>query len=481
MDQVKHSTRTIAIAAFAGLLVTYVETMITPALPILVTFFDTNYDKLSWVITAYIISGTISSAIFGRLADMYGKKRIFIVLAGVYSIAVSFGGFAKTLEELIIIRTVQGLGMGMFPVSFALINDQVPKNRLALAQGIVSSTFSGGAAIGLVLGAWITQNYGWQWSYHSSIPVALILLAVAAIYLHDESSRRKSTVDFIGVSMLAIALVSLILGLSEGEYWGWSSASIISLFALSLILVFAFVYLEQRSPEPFINLSLLKTRNVLLANIAGLFAMAGMFFLFYSVPPLLQDPEPAGFGVTIVESGLILLPAAVLNMVFAPLAAKLTTNRGPKTAIIVGLIILFFSYFGLYYNRSSIVAILEDASIMGMGISFIFVGIINILLVSVPREKAGESTGMNVVFRNIGTSLAPAIGGVFETMYVTYSLVGVVPGNFAGLGFIPIFSSFPSSAAYDSIYMVGMIFVVVALVLSMFMKNVVVGGVSDAL
>ncbi|WP_201796942.1 MFS transporter [Thermoplasma sp. Kam2015] len=469
-----HSARTIAISAFAGLLVTYVETMITPALPILVSFFDTNYDHLSWIITAYIISGTVSSAIFGRLADMYGKKNVFLILAIFYTIAVSFGGFAKTLEELIIIRTVQGIGMGMFPVSFALINDQVPKDRLALAQGIVSSTFSGGAAIGLVVGAWITQNYGWQWSYHSSIPVAILLVILAAIYLHDESTRRPAKIDFVGVGSLGFAIVSFILALSEGEYWGWTSPSIIGLFLLSLVMFAVFVFYEKNAAEPFIRMDLLRIRNVFLANITGLFAMSGMFFLFYTVPSMLQDPEPAGFGVSIVESGLILLPAAILNMAFAPLAAKVTTNRGPKNAIIIGLIILLFSYLGLYYNRNSTISILEDASVMGMGISFIFVGVINLLLISVPKERSGESTGMNVVFRNIGTSLAPAIGGVLETLYVSYVIIGAIPGNFHGLPVIPIMHSFPSSQAYDGIYIIGMAFVLIALVLSMFMKNVVV-------
>ncbi|MCL4359518.1 MAG: MFS transporter, partial [Candidatus Thermoplasmatota archaeon] len=238
---------TIGIMAFMGILITYVETMITPAIPILETFFNTNYDALSWIITAYIISGTISAAIFGRLADIYGKKKIFIILALIYAIAVSFGGFATTLVEFIAIRAVQGLGMGMFPVAFALLNDQVPKEDLPLAQGILSSTFTGGAAIGLVLGAWITQNYTWQWSYHSAIPVAFGLLIVSAIVLKDTSVRVKEKVDFAGVASLGVGVVALILGLSEGEYWGWESLRILGLFALSVVALVLFVFVEMHS------------------------------------------------------------------------------------------------------------------------------------------------------------------------------------------------------------------------------------------
>lgn len=471
----RHAGLTITILAMMGLLITYVETMITPALPDLISFFHTNYDHLSWIITAYIISGTISAAIFGRMADIYGKKKIFVMLAFIYALAVSFGGFAQSLGELILIRAVQGLGMGMFPIAFALLNDQLPRERLALAQGVISATFSGGAAIGLVIGAWITQNYDWQWSYHSAIPIAFGLVIASAVILQDTSVRRSEEIDALGVFFLATGLVTLILGFSEGEYWGWTSAAILSLFMISIISFFLFVMFETRAQRPFIDMKLLKIRNVFLANIAGLFAMAAMFFLFYSIPPLLQDPSPAGFGESILTSGLVMLPASILSMVFAPIAAKVTTNRGPKVTILVGTVILFIAYLGLYFNRGSVLSILEDATIVGLGMSFIFVGIINILLLSIPVNRSGEATGMNVVFRNIGTSIAPAIGGVLETLYTTNVMVGYFPVKAAGLPFLPIFVSFPSYQAFSYIYLVGVVFLIAAILLTLLMENIIVG------
>ena len=465
---------TIGVMAFMGLLVTYVETMITPALPILVNFFSTNYDQLSWIITAYVISGTISAGIFGRLADIYGKKKIFLVLATGYTIAVSMGGFAQTLSELIAIRAVQGVGMGMFPVAFALLNDQLPKRELALAQGIVSATFAGGAAVGLVIGAWITQNFGWEWSYHSAIPVSILLVVVSYLVLHDDSVRKEQSIDLPSILLLGGGLVALILGLSEGEYWGWFSFLTIFVFALSAILIIAFVYSEKRSDEPFINMKLLKVRNVFLANFTGLFGMASLYFLFYSIPPLLQDPQPAGFGESILQSGIVLLPASLLSMAFAPVGARVTTEKGPKVTIIIGTAILFLSYLGLFFNRANELSIAEDAAILGLGMSFIFVGVINILLLSTPADKSGEATGMNVVFRNIGTSLAPAIGGVFETAFVMNAMVGAVPISYAGLPFVPIFLQFPSSHAFDLIYITGMLFLVASMIFTLLMKNIVV-------
>ena len=466
---------TIGIMAMMGILITYVETMVTPALPILVKDFHTNYDSLSWVITAYILAGTVSAAIFGRLADIYGKKKIFIILAGIYTLAVSFGGFATNLNQFILIRTVQGLGMGMFPVAYALLNDEVPKENLALAQGIISSTFTGGAAIGLVAGAYITQYYGWQWSYHSAIPVALALLISAIIIVKESPYKREETIDFAGIATLSFSVIFLILGLSEGQYWGWTSIRILGSFLLSLISLVAFITIERRVRMPFISIELLKIRNIFLANMAGLFAMSGMFFLFYTVPVLLQDPSPAGFGMSIFQSGLVMLPAAIASMIFAPLSARVTNTRGPKVTILIGGIVLFMSYLALLFNRQTSISILEDTTLLGISLSFVFVGVINILLVSTPQKDAGVSTGMNVVFRNIGSAIAPAIGGVLETTYVIPVLLGTFNYPVAGLSYFPIFETFPSSQAFDYIYIVGLGFLAVMVVLTLFMKNEILG------
>ncbi len=457
--------------AFAGLLITYVETLVTPALPVLRKDFQTNYANLSWVITAYIISGTASSALFGRLSDTYGKKRIYVMLTVVYAFAISAGGFAQTLSEFIIIRAIQGLGMGLFPIAFSLLYEQLPREKLALAQGIVSSTFSAGAAVGLVGGAVITQDLGWQYAYHTAIPLAFTLTILAAFVLKDTSIRKKESIDYLGVTFLSSGIVSVLVPLSQGEYWGWLSFPTLFMFSLGGILLLAFVIQESRTHMPFISMKLLKIKNIFLSNLVSIFAMGSVFFLFYSVAPMLQDPEPSGFGTSIVESGLIMLPASVLNMVFAPLAAMITTNDGPKRAILIGSMILLISYLALLTNRASIFAVLEDTIIMGIGLSFIFVGIINMVLIALPGTKAGEATGMNTVFRNIGSVMAPAIGGVLETTFTTGVMVGAIPLSQIPGGIYPVMYSFPSQTAFTYIFLIGMVFLIIGVLVTLMMDD----------
>ncbi len=459
---------TIALMAFSGLLIIYVETMIVPAIPIFIKFFHSKYDDVSWILTAYIISGTVSAAIFGKVADVMGKKKIFLILGIIYTIALSFGGFARTLDELIAIRAVQGLGFGMIPIAFAIINDIVPRERLALAQGIMSATFAIGSGIGLVLGAYITETLGWQWDFHTAIPVAVILFVLIFLFQKDYSKTHKEKIDYIGVALLGIPLVTFIFALSEGQKYGWTSTLIISLFVFSIIMFIIFTYFESHYKYAFINMKLLKIRNVILANIIGLFAMAAMYFLFFTVPTLLQDPSPAGFGKTVLDSGLILFPATVMNMVFAPVAAKIIKKRSPKLSILIGLSVDFIGFVLLDLFRATIPEILFDTVFVGAGISLMLVGIINVLLTSTPREHAGEATGINTVFRDIGMSIAPAVGGALETMYTIPVIVRQV--NVHGV-MVNITSNFPDTTAYNYIYLIGVIFVLFGFIFTLLIKK----------
>ncbi|MEM3256087.1 MAG: MFS transporter [Thermoplasmatales archaeon] len=465
---------TIVIMALMGTLVNYVETMVVPALPVLSKFFDSPYSSLSWVLTAYLISGTVSAAIFGKLADIVGKKKVFVILAIIYSVAVSFGGFATSLSEFITIRAIQGLGMGMFPVAFALLNDELPPKELPLAQGIISATFIVGASVGLVIGAWITQNFDWQWSYHSAIPVAFGLLIASFVILKESNIRKKERIDFGGVALVVTGIVSLLLLLSQGEYWGWSSSAVLALALLSITSFVLFYFYERGESEPFIDLKLLSVRNIFLANFAGLFVSGGMFYLFYTIPTLLEDPYPLGFGKDVFTAGLTVVPGAILGMVVAPIAAAIIRRRGPKLAILIGTFIMLLAFLLLYFNRSTPIAITEDAGFIGAGTAFVFVGMINMIIISTPKESAGMSTGMNTVFRNIGSSLAPAISGSIESQMVAPALVSVIPLPMGSLPYVPVFENFPSQESFNVIYIIGFVTLLVSLIFSLSMKKVIV-------
>ena len=463
--------RIVALMAFAGTLIVYVETMIVPAIPVFITFFNTTYNNVSWILTAYLITGTVAAGIFGKFGDVFGKRKVFLILSFIYAVSVSLGGFARTLDELVAIRVVQGIGFGMYPLAYAIINDVVPKSKLALAQGLMSATFAVGAGIALVVGAYITETFSWEWSFHTIAPVAFLLFILSYFFLKDAAAPVREKIDIAGVGIMAAALVSLIFALSEGNQYGWTSPLILFLFIFSAVAFYSFVVYELRSRDAFIDMHLLKTKNILIANFVGLFTMAGMYFLFFTVPTLLQDPAPSGFSKSILESGLIVLPATILAMVFAPVAARVTDSHGPKTSILIGLLVSFAAFFMLLLHRGSVMDIIEAATILGSGFSFVLVGIINLLLVSTPKSKAGEATGLNTVFRELGMTIAPAIGGTYETMFSVRIIIGLIPYRFNGLPFIPVTYGFPSQTAYNFTYITGIIFLLFAVLLTLLVEK----------
>ncbi|ASI13719.1 DHA2 family major facilitator superfamily permease [Candidatus Mancarchaeum acidiphilum] len=455
----------IAIMAFAGILISYVETTIVLEIPILVKFFNVSYDSVSWILIAYIISSTISAALSGKIADNYGKRKVFLALALFYALAVSMGGFARTLDELIIIRAIQGIGTGMFPLAFAVINDFVDKDKLPLAQGIMGATLTIGAGLGLVLGTLITQSYRWQWSYYSTIPAAFVLVILTYAFLKDKiypgnlALKQKGKVDYIGASALGISLFSIIFYISEGGIVGYTKLYMLFTLAISFISLIYFVRYEMNFTNPFINIKLLKTRNVLLSNIVGLFVMALMYILFFTVPTFLQDPSPSGLGKTIFESGIIELPLALLNIIFAPIAATVIKRKSAEESILIGFGIALVSFILLIDYRYTVTGIIIGSAVFGSSMSFMLVGVINKLLNSVPKENAGEASGVNDVFRNIGMAIAPAIGGVIETIY--FISVKVAP---------TVIRHFPSATAFNYIYYIGLVFSIIGIILTLFMK-----------
>ncbi|HUI38197.1 MAG TPA: MFS transporter, partial [Thermoplasmata archaeon] len=212
------------ILSVTALMVTYVETMIIPGLTKFQSFYgNAPLTSVTWILSAYLLVGVAVTPIAGKLGDIYGKKRVLIGILAVYFVAVTLAGFSPNLGDaigmsrpnelylLIGIRAVQGVGMAMFPLAFALIGEEFPKQQVATAQGIVSAMFSAGASIGLFGGAWITQQFGWQVTYHTVIPIALIVLVLTVIYLQESRVRLRQAIDVPGSVFLAGAIAFFLL------------------------------------------------------------------------------------------------------------------------------------------------------------------------------------------------------------------------------------------------------------------------------
>ena len=477
MNETAHNTKQTRSPALAGtgtgillllsliaLMIMYTETMLIAALPTIQTQFNTTTAWTAWVISIYLVVGAVATPILGKLGDSYGKRRFFLVAMVLYTVGVIGNGFAWSLASLLLFRAIQGIGLAIFPLAFAIIRDEFPPERVPPATGIVSAMFGVGAAVGLVVGSWVANNYGWQTTYHSVIPVALVLVVVAALTLKESPIRTPSRVDFPGAITFAIAIVSFLIAMTEGTSRGWTSGFIVSLLALAFVFIIVFIVIEMRTRDPMIDLAMLRKRNVFLPNITSFVSGLAMFMLFQSVVYLMEYPAPVGFGTDIFRAGEILAPAAAFMLVAGPVAGAIVTRRGAKLPLFIGAAILAASFSYYYLFRATQAQVALGAVFVCVGVSFMFTAMINIILQSVEQAQTGAATGMNTVFRTVGGSVGPTIAGVFLATYVAPIIIQTPRGPIMG-------PSLPTATAFDYIFLTGFGLAVVAMIVTLLIKG----------
>ncbi len=173
-----YAWKVLAVLSLVATMVMYAETMLIPAIPDLIKDFRTSYSMSSWILTAYLVSGAVMTPIAGKLSDIYGKKKILLIIMAIYTIGVSTAGFANNIYFMLVARAIQGIGMSMFPIAFSIVRDQFPREKMSIGQGVITSMFASGAVIGLSVGGTIIQHFGWQATFFTIIPISISLLIV---------------------------------------------------------------------------------------------------------------------------------------------------------------------------------------------------------------------------------------------------------------------------------------------------------------
>jgi MFS family permease len=465
-------------------MVMYAETMLIPAIPDLISDFNVSYGTSSWILTTYLISGAVATPIAGKLSDVYGKKKVLLSVMLVYAIGVSFAGFASDIYTLLLVRAIQGIGMGMFPIAFGLIRDQFPREKISIGQGIISSMFAAGAALGLSAGAIIVENFGWQATFFTIIPIAIIILVIIWRYVHvregrdtgpspiehtainDEQSDRAPVVssreqrgrlqlDIKGAAALAASITSFLLCLTLIETsgnLGTESNSVLSILsayatilgsAVAAAVSFAlFLLIERRESYPLIDLRLLGNRAILPSILIILIVGLSNFMVFQTIPILVRNPEPLGFGADVVGAGTIQLPFALVFLVFGPTSGFIISRLGSLRPVIVGTSIVTASFLGLVFFHDSPIAISINLGVLATGLSFAAIGAMNVIILATPKEHTGISLGIATLVRIIGSAIGPALAAMYMQASQTVIDVGAVPRSYpSDFAFVMIFSS----------------------------------------
>jgi MFS family permease len=474
----------IIVLAGMALMVTYVETMVLPSFRSFRTFFDEPpTTTIVWIVSAYLLVGTVATPIFGKLGDKYGKKRILLLVMSFYAAAVGLAGFTPDLGTalgvstfnqiylLIAVRAFQGLGMGMFPLAFAMMPEVFPASRVGSAQGIVSGMFAGGASLGLAGGGYLAYQYGWQLTFHTVTPVAVLLVILAYFVLRESPTRTPLPIDLPGIGSLGFALAMTLFGLTEGVYWGWTNFSAVSFagipwgvpefFLLALAATGFFLIWEPRAPTPVFSFKALQQRNIWTSDVNGVIVGIGMFLIFVTLTILVEDPVSPGFGYNEFQLGIIALPATIGMLVLAPLWGYWVAARGPKPVMLAGFAMMALGALGLVFYHASILELELFVVPTMVGSVATLIAMSNIIVLSVSPEELGIQMGMNQTFRNLGSAVGPVLAAAITASYTTVVIVAPPPKiQFASVptitGFVLLFEITSAVAALGFLLSLGL-------------------------
>ena len=326
---------TLAILIFAGISIALQQTMVVPALPELQREFDTTTAWATWLLTGFLLSASVATPLLGRLGDQYGKERLLLISLLIFFTGSVAAIFAPNIAVLIGCRILQGAGAAVFPLSFAIIKDEFPAEKVGVAVGAVSAVFAVGGGLGLVLSGVIMDSLSWHWLFVVGAVAVGIAAVLVHLYVPESPIKSPSRVDFIGATLLSVGLVSLLVALTEGESWGWGSTRVVGLFTVAAVALVAWGYAETKVPDPMVDMRMLARRPVFFANLTGLIAGFAMFGSFVLVPNFVQISEDAagyGFGASATTTGLYLVPAALAGFLMGPLAGDHGAPLGLEVA-----------------------------------------------------------------------------------------------------------------------------------------------------
>ena len=415
----QHYGVTLALLVVAGVSFAVMQTLVVPALPFFQREFDTTATSVTWIATGFLLSSSVLTPILGKLGDSYGKKRMLVIALGIFGLASLGAAAAWSLESLIFFRVIQGAGAAVFPLSFGIIRDEFPPEKVGLGIGTVSSVFGVGGGVGLVLSGVIIEHLTWHWLFLIGAVPVLASTVLLAMFVPESPVKFRTKPDYLGGAALSLALGSLLLAISEGTHWGWTAAGTMALFVFSVVMFYVWAVIENRVPEPLVDLRTFARREMAATNLTTLvmgFSMFSTFILLpnfvqvpLGLPPDVADQLDYGFGATPVEVGLFFVPSSVAMIIAGPLAGALGQRVGNVVPLRIGIGFLVLSLVLLATMHDEPWTIYAWMVFMGIGLAFCFAALGTLVIqYSLPSET-GVASGMNTIMRTIGAALGAQV------------------------------------------------------------------------
>jgi EmrB/QacA subfamily drug resistance transporter len=415
------STLLVLYLSLGGLAFAVLQSLVAPALSTIGRDLNVSTGDISWVITAYLLSASVLTPILGRLGDMVGKRRVLIGVLVLLAAGTLLAALAPNLTVLIFARVLQGAAGAILPLSIGLVRDELPRERVGVVVGLLSAIFGVGAGIGIVAAGPIVEHLSWHWLFWLPLVLVVVALLGAIFGMPESPVRTPGKLDVLGASILSVSLVALLLAISKGQSWGWGTVNTLGLLALGAVGLVVFVLVELRVKDPLIDMRLMRIRGVWATDLVALVLGFAMFGTFLLVPMLLQLPAATGygFGKSVSQSGLFLLPTVLMMVVFGPLSGLLNRRYGPKLPMVLGTVSVVAAFALPAVAHGALWQVVASGLLTGAGIGLAFAAMSNAIIESVPAAQTGEASGVNTIARTIGSSIGTAVVAAVLTSHST--------------------------------------------------------------
>jgi predicted MFS family arabinose efflux permease len=413
LTQDQRSWPLIAVLAVTGACASFMFTLVMPIQAQLPQLLDAPREATAWVVTITLLTSAIVTPIAGRLGDLFGKRRVILLLLVTLIIGNILAAVSTDLPLLLVGRALQGLMSGVIPLGIAVLRDQLPAKRVGGAVALISASFGFGSALGLPISALIAETMDWHALFWIASALGLALLALIARIVPKDTAFAKGGFDYVGALGLSAGLSGLLVAIAQGNAWGWTSSLTLGVGLGGILVLVAWGAFELRLENPVVDLRVAARPTVLMTNLASVALGFAFFSSAVLFPQILELPTNTGvgLGMSLLAMGLILAPAGLVQIAMAPVAARMNNTVGGRTTLVTSAIIISLSYALALLAATEVWQVMLANAFIGAGIGIGFASMPMLIMGAVDATETGAANGLNSLMRSLGTGSSAAVMG----------------------------------------------------------------------
>ncbi|MFJ3800053.1 MFS transporter [Streptomyces sp. NPDC090088] len=439
--QTARSRLMVGVLAFCVLIVAVMQTLVIPLLPHVPALTHSTPTAASWLVTVTLLTGCVCTPVFGRIGDMYGKRKIVLTSMCLLTVGSVLCAVSSQIALLIAGRAFQGAALAIVPLGISIMRDELAPERVLRSVALMSSTLGIGATIGLPVTAVVIENFDWHTIFWASAAIGLLDIVLVLRFVPESSIRSHGRFDALGALGLSTALIALLLAVTQGADWGWLSAPTLALLATAVIIGLLWGLYELKAATPVVDLRVSARPAVLLTNIAALLIGFAFYANSLSTGQMVQEPRSTGYGLgaSIVVSGLCLLPSGLAMVALSPVSARISAACGPKTTLALASVLLAVGYVVRLFTNRSLGLIIAGSTVVAAGTAIAYSALPALVIRAVPLAETGAANGLNTLMRSIGQACSSAVVAA-----VLANVTSVVGGR-----------ALPTLRAYQTVFLIA--------------------------